>query len=122
MSDPENILEILAFVRIVPFSPSFCRDLDDVSSGQLEYPTLGWRAGRAASRPHRGHSILPLLLLLLLLLLFPFSPSSSSFSSPPLPPPLLCSLLRVAATVPERPRPAPEAKERREEQQQQMGK
>ena len=78
----------------------------EVSSCQLQYPALGWRAGRAASHPHRGHSIL----LLLLLLHFPFS---SSFSSPPLPPPLLCSLLRVAATVPERPRPAPEDKKRR---------
>ena len=78
----------------------------EVSSCQLQYPALGWRAGRAASHPYRGHSIL----LLLLLLHFPFS---SSFSSPPLPPPLLCSLLRVAATVPERPRPAPEDKKRR---------
>ena len=37
-----------------------------------QYPALGWRAGRAASRPHGGHSILFLLLLL---------PFSSSFSS-----------------------------------------
>ena len=37
-----------------------------------QYPALGWRAGRAASRPHGGHSILFLFLLL---------PFSSSFSS-----------------------------------------
>ena len=37
---------------------------------ELEYPALDWRAGRAASRPHGGHSILLLLLLVLVLLFF----------------------------------------------------
>ena len=37
---------------------------------ELEYPALDWRAGRAASRPHGGHSILLLLFLVLVLLLF----------------------------------------------------
>ena len=40
--------------------------------------------------------------------------ASSSFSSLSPPPSLLCSLLTVAATVPERPRPAPEDKRRQQ--------
>ena len=50
-------------LKLVPAGPltRFCRQ---------QYPALGWRAGRAASRPHGGHSILFLLL-----------PFSSSFSS-----------------------------------------
>ena len=81
-------------LKLVPAGPltRFCRQ---------QYPALGWRAGRAASRPHGGHSILLLFL----------PSSSSSFSSPPS---LLCSLLTVAATVPERPRPAPEDKRRQQ--------
>ena len=43
---------------------------------ELEYPALDWRAGRAASRPHGGHSILLLLLLLVLVLLFFSAPCS----------------------------------------------
>ena len=107
MSDPENILEILAFVRIVPFSPRFAEiwTMCLLASWNIQ-PLAGGLVGQpldltAATASSSSSSLSP-------------PSSSSSFWSPPLPPSLLCSLLTVAATVPERPRPAPEDKRRQQ--------